>query len=57
MTYAAHFLPFNTSFGDEVLPTGDDVASSAQIKPSLTGLTCPFYGNQEDTIYVSKSKN
>ena len=50
--HADHFLPFGLATGDEMLPTLDDGFSDPQIKVS----SCPIFGTQEDTIFVSSRK-
>ena len=43
-------LPFGNSSGDTTLRIIDDGASNALTKT----VSCPFFGTNEDTIYVSK---
>lgn len=50
---AAVLLPFGVSAGDELVPPADDGTSAPQNKLALFGPSCPFYGTDEDTIYVS----
>ena len=51
-SYVAHFLPFNTSNGDEVAPDEDDGSSEPQLKSNVSNLTCEFYGTDYDRIFV-----
>lgn len=48
------FLPFNASFGDQMLQQLDDGASGPVRKDTVSNLTCPFFGTSEDIIYVSQ---
>lgn len=50
---AAVLLPFGVSSGDELVPPADDGSSAPQNKLALSGTSCPFYGVDENTIYVS----
>ena len=50
LTLLVHFLPFSTSFGDQMLQTHDDVASEPLI---TSNLTYPLFGRSLDTIFVS----
>ena len=49
-SFTASLLPFNTSFGDEVLPTVDDGSSGPLRKGMLSNLTSySFFGTEQDT--------
>ena len=44
-----NLLPFGEAAGDERLRPVDDGASSAQVKMNIR---CPYFGQDEDIIYV-----
>ena len=47
-----HLLPFGPAEGDQVLPQVDDGSSPPQVKMDFP-TSCPVFGAQEDTIFVS----
>ena len=50
-----HLFPFGESFGDRLVgPRIDDGSSSALVKVIASGSnSCPIFGTEEDTLYVS----
>ena len=46
-------FPFGVAVGDEITPAFDDGSSDPVSKLAFSNLSCPFYGVEEDTLYVS----
>ena len=45
-------LPFGVYLGDALLPVADDDSSDPQSKLAFSNLTCPVFGEEQDTLYV-----
>ena len=49
-------LPFGVAVGDELVPPADDGTSDPVSKLGFSNLFYPFYGVEEDTLFVSANE-
>ena len=52
-TAVSVLLPFGVATGDELVPPALDGTSDPVFIFEFSNLSCPFYGVEEDTLFVS----